>query len=213
MRNRLFFAALLASTAAFAGPRLIGLYPLPAEFRLLAPRLHDAVGAVPGVRAYDLIAHSACAPDEGECLAGAARRAGLDAMISADVTDGRWYLREFAAADGALLHESSGDDLARAACEAAGGTDCRREALARVAAEVMQSPVIEPRQHAARALFGAGLGLLVAAAGVGVYSIASPSSTANDFARGLAITGAGALAAGGLVVALTPSGISVSGSY
>src|SRR5207248_5887950 len=94
----------------------IGLYPvaMPAgqSGEEVAARLHRGASTLPNVRAFDLIAHSACAPEETACLAGAARRAGLDAVISTEVRqtpDGyRWTLRDVSSA-GKVLAERTGD--------------------------------------------------------------------------------------------------------
>jgi hypothetical protein len=112
---RFFLVAILCSPAAF-GARL-GLYPLSlpdGQEQLagtLAAQLHDGAAVLPGVQAFDLVAHSECAVDDAKCLATAARRAKLDAMISAEVTaaaDGyAFHLREIGA-DGTLIHEQQG---------------------------------------------------------------------------------------------------------
>ena len=122
----------------------IGLYPiaLPAgheggEARLAA-ELHDGASALPGVRAFDLIRKGACEPDEGGCLAEAARTAKLDAVVSAQVstteTGYRYHVRAFAARGGELRGEEQGEvlggplDLAAAlehgVCTALGAAPC-----------------------------------------------------------------------------------------
>ena len=97
----------------------VGLYPiaLPAGQEglqaRLASELHDGAAVLPGVRAFDLIAKSACLPDEGSCLAAAARHAQLNAMVSAEVSSTpsgyRFHVRAFAASGGALLGEEQGE--------------------------------------------------------------------------------------------------------
>src|SRR5438067_1713049 len=96
----------------------LGLYPvtMPAgqeQFaEQIAAQLHRGASTLLNVRPFDLVAPGACAPDETACLAGAARRAGLDAMLSTEVRrtpDGyRWALRDVAAG-GKLLAERSGE--------------------------------------------------------------------------------------------------------
>jgi hypothetical protein len=293
-------AALLCTAAA---PERLGLYPLalPDGRTELADRiaaqLHEGAADLPGVRAFDLVAHSSCAPDEGPCLAAAARRAGLDAMLSAAIEATAhgylWHLREFAAADGELLHEARGEtnggpldlggDLERGVCVVSGAATCEGElsiggaldvhlfvdgtdrgppplsarlavgrhsvklgaderrvriSYARTArlfaglragapalleredppalalAAAPQANVIEARSEAARILFGGGLALLAGAAGTSLYATsASDAHGAAGVASILALTGAAALAGAGLVVALTPSGAAVSGSF
>jgi hypothetical protein len=145
--SALFACAVLLAPAASAEPERVGLYPLalpnaPDEVASrLAEQLHDGAAALPGVRAFDLVAHSSCTAEDAGCLAAAARSAGLDAMVSAAVekteSGYRWHLREVDAS-GALLHESSGEtaggpldlagDLERGVCEAAaGGAPCEGE--------------------------------------------------------------------------------------
>jgi len=137
---------LLATLVLLAAPARIGLYPLSlpdGQAQLadrLAAQIHEGASVLPGVRAFDLVPHSACAADEVACLAAAARHAQLDAMISAAVSASdagyRFQLREASAA-GALLHESRGEvrggplDLAGAlehgVCEMLGGAPCEGE--------------------------------------------------------------------------------------
>jgi hypothetical protein len=71
----------------------------------------------------------------------------------------------------------------------------------------------QQRAQASRALLGSGLGLLAAAVGVGLYAHASPSPAASYAAYALAATGAGAVVGAGLLLALTPSGAAVQGSF
>ena len=88
---RILSLVLLLSSAALGAPGRIGLYPLQLPggqeelAQRLAVQLHEGAATLPGVQAFDLVAHSACAPDEGGCLAQAARRAGLEAMIGAEL--------------------------------------------------------------------------------------------------------------------------------
>jgi hypothetical protein len=318
---RTFFVALAVlffSSAALGGPGRIGLYPLSLpdgqeqlEGRLAA-QIHEGAAALPGVRAFDLVAHSACGADEPPCLAAAARHAGLEAMISASVAASesgyRFRLREVAA-DGTMLRESRGEvrggplDLAGALehgiCELLGAAPCEGElrvaaeevrpdaaairvfvdgrdrgflpatvrlpvgrhavkvgdaeqrvrisyartvrltaalragslalldaspapsvvapvaALGPLAAVSAAPPVWQPRAMAAHVLFGSGLALLAAGAGVAVYSGTAAGSHVNAGlgAAALAATGAGAMLAGGLLVALTPSGATLRGEF
>src|SRR5207248_5726964 len=106
----------------------------------LAAQLHEGAAALPGVRAFDLITGGSCAPDEATCLGAVARRADLDAILTAEVaataSGYRWRLREVSAG-GELLHEARGEtrggpldlagDLERAVCEAAGAGRCDGE--------------------------------------------------------------------------------------
>jgi hypothetical protein len=68
---------------------------------------------------------------------------------------------------------------------------------------------------AAHVLFGSGLALLAAGAGAAVYSGTAAGSRGNAglAAAALAATGAGAMLAGGLLVALTPSGAALRGEF
>jgi hypothetical protein len=83
MANLLLLAAIVSTR--------IGLYPLAlpdgqtALADRLAAQLHEGAATLPGVKAFDLMPKSSCAPDEAECLSLAAKRAGLDQMISAQV--------------------------------------------------------------------------------------------------------------------------------
>jgi hypothetical protein len=131
---------------AVAAVARVGLYPLSLpdgqkqlEERLAA-QLHEGAAVLPGVKAFDLVAHSACAPDEGECLGTAAKRAGLEAMISAAVSATehgyRWHLRVYAL-DGKLLGEERnelqggpldlGGALEHGICSLLGGAPCMGE--------------------------------------------------------------------------------------
>ena len=321
---RTLVAVLLCSSSAFAAPGRIGLYPLSLpdgiqqlEVRL-AEQLRDGAAALPGVRSFDQVAPSSCGPDEAPCLAEAAQKAGLEAIISAAVTATgsgyRFQLREVAAG-GALIHEARGEvrggplDLAGAlehgVCEMLSTAPCEgelrvggeqrspalpeevngvqsavvdgqdrgalpvtlrlpvgrhavkvgeaerrvrisagrtvqltaavragalallddpavaqavsvvRPAAAAAPVEAVSSPAAQPRATAAHVLFGGGLALLTAGAGVAVYSTTSAGSRTNAglVAVALAATGAGALVAGGLLVALTPSGAALQGRF
>lgn len=111
---------LLAAAAHAARPsEAVGLYPvaLPegheaAQARVLA-ELHEGAAALPGIRVFDLVGRSACAPDEGACLAEAARGSNLDAVVSAQVeavaTGYRFRVRAFSAPGGALRGEERGE--------------------------------------------------------------------------------------------------------
>ena len=178
---RLFFLLALCSTAAMA--KDIGVYG-PAD-----PALHAALMATPGVRAYDVVAYTKCAPADVACLGGVARRAGMDSVVT---LDGR-LLREVSA-DGALVSQ-------------------RQWPLAAPAAAVSAAPVATARSQAARVLLGSGVALLAGAAGTALYATYGGGSAASSIAGALAVTGAGALVFSGLVVALTPSGAMVSGSF
>jgi hypothetical protein len=97
----------------------IGLYPiaLPSGHEgvgaRLAAELHDGASALPGVRAFELIPKGACEPDEGGCLADAARSAKVDAVVSAQVssteTGYRYQVRAFAVRGGELRGEEQGE--------------------------------------------------------------------------------------------------------
>jgi hypothetical protein len=148
MPIRVLVAVLLGFCAAAraARPERVGLYPLSlpdGQAQLegrLAAQLHEGAAALPGVKAFDLVAHSACAPDEGECLGASAKLAGLQAMISARISATqhgyRWHLRAFAL-DGTLLGEERSElqggplDLAGAlehgVCALLGGAPCQGE--------------------------------------------------------------------------------------
>ena len=78
---------------------------------------------------------------------------------------------------------------------------------------VSAAPEIELRSRAARTLFGAGFGLLAVAAGVGLYATAAHSHSAAVAAQATAVGGAAAFLSGGLVVALTPAGAVMQGSF
>ncbi len=143
---KFLFAALLCSTAALGAPARIGLYPLSLPLGQeqlgdrIAAQLHEGAASLPGVKAFDLVAHSSCGADEPPCLAEAARLAHLEAMISAQVialdSGYRWTLREVAE-DGKLLAEKRGEirggplDLAGAlehgVCEVLGASPCEGE--------------------------------------------------------------------------------------
>ena len=296
---------LFATLFLFAAPARVGLYPLSlpdGQAQLadrLAAQIHEGASVLPGVRAFDLVPHSACAADEVACLAAAARHAQLDAMISAAVSASeagyRFQLREVGAA-GALLQEARGEvrggplDLAGAlehgVCELLGGAPCEGEvavtgsgphvfidgkdrgplpvtlpiavgrhvvrvgdaerrvrvsyartarltaglragelalidaadaaSAAPLAAVVAAAPeVSQPRATAARVLLASGIALLATAGGVALYSNVAPSGSrsAAIAASALAATGAGAIVAGGLLVALTPSGVALRGEF
>ncbi|GAC1340838.1 MAG: hypothetical protein NVSMB23_11610 [Myxococcales bacterium] len=122
----------------------IGLSPLAlpagqeALQERLAARLHDGAAVLPGIRAFDLIPRGICLPDEGGCLAEAARGAGLDGIVSARIEARpqgyRFHVRAWTARDGALRGEEQGEveggplDLAGAlehgVCAALGRAPC-----------------------------------------------------------------------------------------
>ena len=120
MRLALLFAASLVvcPAARAAAPGRIGLYPLslPAGQEgleaPLAQGLHEGAAALPGVKAFDLVAHSSCGAAEGACLGAAAKRAGLEAMISAQIVPAAhgyaFHLRVYST-EGALLDEAEGE--------------------------------------------------------------------------------------------------------
>lgn len=139
--------------AAVAATR-VGLYPLslPEGQGALEPRLaaqlHEGAATLPGVKAFDLVPRSSCQPDEGECLAAAAKHAGLDEMVSAAVSATphgyRFQLRLF---DGSRLKEQLDEtvqggplDLAAAlehgVCRVLGASPCLGELRVRSGADV-----------------------------------------------------------------------------
>ena len=103
--------------AAIASTR-VGLYPvvLPegqgALGERLAAQLHEGAANLPGVKAFVLVPRGSCQPDEGDCLASAAKSAGLDQMISTSVAATahgyRYQLRLF---DGARLKEQLQEEV------------------------------------------------------------------------------------------------------
>ena len=130
--------------AAVASVR-VGLYPLSlpdGQAQLqerLAAQLHEGAATLPGVKAFDLLPQSACAPDEGACLAEVARRTGVDQTLTAAVDKTaagyRFHLRLFE--QGRLRDELSEEvvggplDLAAAlehgVCRAMGAAPCLGE--------------------------------------------------------------------------------------
>jgi hypothetical protein len=138
MANLLLLAAIVSTR--------IGLYPLAlpdgqaALADRLAAQLHEGAAALPGVKAFDLVPKSSCAPDEAECLSLAAKRAGLDQMISAQVDPTghgyRVHLRLFA--NGKLRDELAeevqggpldlGGALEHGVCRVLGAAPCLGEA-------------------------------------------------------------------------------------
>ena len=247
--HTLILAALLGS------PAHIGLYPLDLGDAQLSARigeeLREGALASKSAAAFELLPFSSCLPDEGECLAEAGRRAQVEAIVSAAVTDGergyRFRLREFSTADGALLRESAGEAeggvadlrgaLQRSLCEVLGQTSCAPPVAAEriVPQDALAGPLlassapmsIAARWHAADLLLVSGVALLAGAAGTALYAnmastepraagdpaAANRSHKATLFAIGLAATGAGAIAAGGLVLALTPDAALVQGRF
>ena len=143
---KFLLASLLVSSAALAAPARLGLYPLSLPLgqeqlgERLGAQLREGAASLPGVKSFDLLPHSSCGADEPPCLAEAARRAGLEAVISAQViafdNGYRWMLREVAG-DGKLLAEKGGDirggpldlegALERGVCEMVGAAPCEGE--------------------------------------------------------------------------------------
>lgn len=233
---RLIAVIVLCSSAAFA--ERVGLYPLQlphGDTRLsaeLAATLHEPRNGEP----LQLLAPSACAPDEDVCLAAAARSSGLTAIASAAVDElpGGYKLHVRAySADGRLIGEwqqdvqggsdELGSALQRGVCESLGAV-CAPNPVSVPSAALAQTATFDARSTIELGLFGGGAAMLVAAAGVGLYAHvarsdtgnrtaltanASPAHSANIFAVALAATGAGAIAAGGLIVALTPQSAAV----
>src|SRR5476649_1196812 len=237
---RLFALALFCSTAALADR--VGFYPLqlPHGDAQLAAQLAAQLREPANGELLHTVPPSYCAPDEDVCLAAAARRAGLSAIASAAIGETargyKLHVRAFSA-DQKLLGEwqqevqggSAGLSAAlqRGVCESLGAV-CVVSAASAVSndepvsvprAALLDLSVSESRSHVELGLFSGGLGLLVAAAGVGLYShlaqsgppsrtglseTSSSGHSASIFAIALAATGAGAIAAGGLIVAITP---------
>ncbi len=143
---KFLLASLLVSSAALAAPARLGLYPLSLPLgqeqlgERLGAQLREGAASLPGVKSFDLLPHSSCGADEPPCLAEAARRAGLEAVISAQViafdNGYRWMLREVTG-DGKLLAEKGGDirggpldlegALERGVCEMVGAAPCEGE--------------------------------------------------------------------------------------
>ena len=236
---RVFCVVLLCSTAAAA--ESVGFYPLQlphGETRLaakLAAELYEPRGGSPLLA----VEPASCAPDEEVCLAGVARRAGLDAITSASVdqTAGGYkvHVRAFAP-DQKLIGEWQGEvrggdlgpALQRGVCESLGATYGEPQASVPRAALPGGMSVADSRARVELGLFAGGLGLLTAAAGVGLYARISQSGqpprnglsqtstaahNANIFAVALAATGVGAIGAGGLMVVLTPESATLQARF
>jgi hypothetical protein len=232
---RLLVALCLCSTAALADR--VGFYPLqlPHGDAQLAARTTAQLHSTDGQELLP-VEPNACGPDEEVCLAAAARRDGLNRIVSASVdAAGNGYavhVRAFAP-DQRLMGEwrGEGSDLAetlqRGVCASLGG-GCERG----VAPAPTQGASVPPealgmaassdvRTQVEVGLFAGGLGLLSAAAGVGLYMLAHPTSqghasgtpTAGTFALALAATGVGAIAASGLVVVLTPQAATLQARF
>ena len=111
----------------------VGLYPVSLP-EGIAAQLHDGAAALPGVKAFDVIAHGACAADEIDCLADSARRAGVDTMLAASVTGSYRYVLRAVSSQGKLLGERRGEvsgdlqdlggALERDVCEVLGAAPC-----------------------------------------------------------------------------------------
>ena len=132
----------------------VGLYPLSlpdGQAQLqerLAAQLHEGAATLPGVKAFDLLPKSACAADEGACLAEVARRSGVDQVITAAVEKSeagyRFHLRVFE--EGKLRDELAEEvrggplDLSAAlehgVCRAMGAAPCLGELQLASAGEV-----------------------------------------------------------------------------
>jgi hypothetical protein len=88
------------------------------------------------------------------------------------------------------------------------------EAVPRAAVAAAASPADGPHARASRILFGSGLAFLATAGGLALYSSqAGGHDTASIVSAALAATGAGAIVGSGLLLALTPSGAALQGSF
>jgi hypothetical protein len=235
---RVFSVVFLCSTAALADR--VGLYPfqLPhGETRLaarLAAQLYEPKGGSPLLA----VEPAGCAPDEQVCLAGVAQRAGLSSIASAQIDQTASGYRVHVRAvspDAKLAGEWQGevraDDLGpalqRGICESLGAT-YSEPTVPLAALPKGGMSVGDARARVELGLFAGGLGLLTAAAGVGLYakisqqgqpqrnglSETSPAShSANIFAVALAATGLGAIGAGGLMIALTPESATLQARF
>lgn len=236
---RVFCVVFLCSTAALA--ESVGFYPLQlprGETRLaarLATQLYEPKGGSPLLA----VEPASCAPDEEVCLAGVAKKAGLDAIASASVAETasgyKVHVRAFAP-DQKLIGEWQGDvresdlgaALQRGVCESLGATYSEPAASVPRAALPGGMSVADSRARVELGLFAGGLGLLTAAAGVGLYARISQSGqaprnglsqtstaahNANIFAVALASMGAGAIGAGGLMIALTPESATLQARF
>jgi hypothetical protein len=224
---------LLAALVAAAG-----LYPLqlPDGQTRLAAKLNAESGLT-------VVEPSSCAPDEEVCLADAAKRAGLDAIASADIRETRdgyfVHLRAFGP-DRKLIGEWRGeahgpDELASALHNGLRET-LHAETPAPPPSMTKHAPaeatsgvtVGTARTRAATGLFATGLALLTAAAGAELYARVAPSSgsagqralvesagpqRASTLALALAATGAGAILGGVIVVAVTPQSASMQARF
>ncbi|HEX4386558.1 MAG TPA: hypothetical protein VH083_26570 [Myxococcales bacterium] len=237
---RVFCVAFLCSTAALAGQ--VGLYPfqLPhgetRQAARLASQLYEPKDGSPLLA----VEPSGCAPDEEVCLAGVAQRAGLSSITSAQVDEiasgYRVHVRAVSA-DAKLIGEWQGevraDDLGpalqRGICESLGAT-YSEPVITSVPRAALPGglSVGDARARVELGLFAGGLGLLTAAAGVGLYAKisqqgqaprnglseqSSASHSANIFALALAATGLGAIGAGGLMIALTPESATLQARF
>jgi hypothetical protein len=192
----------------------LGLYPvaMPAgqeQFgEQVAAQLHRGAGS-PGVKAFDLISPSRCAPDETGCLAAAARGANVDAVVSAEVhstPEGyRWTLRDVAAG-GKLLSQRSGEvqggpeRLAsalergvRETLDAAPSAGWLRVRDAGPFEEVNATRSVEPLPVTPARVLVTGIALLAAGGAIGLMS--------------------GSMAASGLMFALAPNGFAFGGVF
>jgi hypothetical protein len=237
---RVFCVVFLCSTAALA--ESVGFYPLQmprGETRLaarLAAQLYEPRGGSPLLA----VEPASCEPDEEVCLAGVARRAGLDAITSAAVSETaggyKVHVRAFAP-DQKLLGEWQGEvragdlgpALQRGVCESLGATYSEPSAsVPQAALPGGGMSVADSRARVELGLFAGGLGLLTAAAGVGLYAHISQAGqaprnglseasaaahNANIFAVALAATGLGAIGAGGLMIALTPESATLQARF
>jgi hypothetical protein len=228
---------LFCSPAALA--ESVGFYPLqpPHGDAQLAAQLASQLHEPKGGTVLVTVEPSSCAADEDVCLAAAARRAGLAAITSAaveEIASGyKLHVRAFAA-DQKLLGEwqqevpraELGAALQRGVCESLGAV-CGENPVSVPRAALVDLSVAESRSRAELTLFSGGVGMLVAAAGVGLYAHASqagPASrtglsesssarSANILAIALAATGAGAIVAGGVIVVLTPEAATLQARF
>jgi len=237
---RVFCVVFLCSAAALADQ--VGFYPLQlphGETRLaarLAQQLYEPKGGSPLLA----VEPASCAPDEDVCLAGVAQRAGLSAITSASVEQTqrgyKVHVRAFSPGvkligewQGEVRADDLGPALQRGVCESLGATYSEPVvSIPRAALPGGSLSVADSRARVELGLFAGGLGLLTAAAGVGLYAhisqqgqsprnglsqSSSGSHSANIFAVALAATGLGAIGAGGLMIALTPESATLQARF
>ncbi len=92
LRLLLAAAALLLAAAPARADDRVGLYPIALPLGQeqlegrLAAQLHEGAATLPRVKAFDVLPRGSCAPDDADCLAGTATRAGLDQIVSAEIS-------------------------------------------------------------------------------------------------------------------------------